>query len=157
VTVARIGDDPYEQDAIKELTLRWYGRDGDDASASAVTERLLGRYENPPKIISGELDVKDRGPVKLTSRLRVISELLQDANGGGEPELMQANYVEYTGDDRVKFRAESDRIDGRFGFIMQDPQSDYDAATDTEKAEGCFIMDDTIGVFPDGTGPYVFF
>jgi len=157
VTVARIGDDPYEQDAIKEMTLRWYGRDGDDAGASVVTERLLARYENPPKIVSGELDVKDRDSVKLTSRLRVISRLLQDANGGGEPELMQANRVEYTGDDRVKFRAETYSLDGRFGFWMQNPLPDYSTATDYEKKNGAFWMDDTIGVFSDGTGPYVYF
>ena len=142
-SVSTVSENPYEQSAIKELFIRWYGRDGDDAAASVVGERLLSRYREPPKVISGKLDVKDREGVNLTSRLSVSSRVLQDENGGGLPELMQVSYAEYTGDDAVNFKAETYKIDGNFGYWMDSAvdEMDYDTATDAEREEGAFWWD----------------
>lgn len=156
VTVASINDDPYDQQSIKEMTVRWYGRTGNDSGASVVTERLLARYEKPPKVIAGELDVKDRAGVSLTSRLSISSRLLQDENGFNASEPMQVNYAEYTADDRVKFKAETYSLEGRFGFWMDDAvdEMDYGSATDTEKDEGAYWWDETE---PDWDEAYVYF
>ena len=157
-TVARVGNDPYDQSAIKEITMRWFGADGDDAAASVVTERLLSRFKNPPKIISGELDVKDRSGVELASRLRVTSAQLEDENGASLPELMQVSAAEYTTDDRVEFTAQTYTLDGRFGFWMDSATAPtYSTATDAEKTGGAYWMDDAVGTFSDGSGPYVYF
>jgi hypothetical protein len=146
----------YGQDAIKQIYTRWFGDLGDDGAASVIVERLLARYYKTPKVISLSVDVKDRASVDLASLITVSSYLLETATGAGQPEPMQINMVKTT-DDMVLIEAETYSITGRFGFFMQDPQGDYDTATTLEKAEGCFLMDDTIGIFPDGTGPYLMF
>ena len=72
------------------------------------------------------------------------------AGGGREidgailAEPMQVNYAEYT-DDRVKFRAETYRIDGRFGFWLDDGTApvDYTSATAAQRATGAFWGDET--------------
>lgn len=149
----------YGQEAYKEIFTRWFGRTGDDGAASIIGERLLARYINVPRIVSGELDVKDRPGVKLASRVTVESYVLQDIDGATLAVPMQINYAEYTGDDRVKFRAEEYRIDGRFAFWMDDgtAPTDYDSATDAQKATGAFWGDDTQSDFGDGRGFYVWF
>lgn len=149
---------PYGQDAIKEIFNPWFGQLGDDAAAGVLAERLVERYRDTPRLFSGILDVKDREGVKVASLLRVTTALAENAIGGFEPQLMQANYVKREG-DRIGFRAETFDIEGRFGFWLDDDVSvmDYDDASDEEKDFGAYWMDDDVGEFPDGTGPYVYF
>lgn len=144
LTVPVVSDNLYGQQAYKEIFTRWFGRDGDDATASVIGERLLARYVDPPKIVSGVLDVKDRAAVKLGSRILVESYVLQDIDGAILAEPMQVNYAEYT-DDRVKFRAETYRVDGRFGFWLDDGTApvDYTSATAAQRATGAFWGDET--------------
>jgi len=158
LTIAAVSDNLYGQEAYKEILTRWFGRDGNDVSVGIISERLLGRYTNPPNIVSGVLDVKDRASVKLGSRLMFESYVLQDIDGAILAEPVQVNFVEYT-DDRVKFRAETYRIDGRFSFWLDDATApaDYTSATDAQKATGAFWGDETSPGMPDGTADYVWF
>lgn len=146
----------YRQESIKTIFCPWFGQFGNDAAATAIAERLLARYVTTPKRISLTLDIKDRDNVDLGGLLLVNTHSLRTPTGQIDPQPMQINMMERI-DDRIKIEAETYTIDGRFGFLMQDPAPDYDTATDLEKAEGCFLMDDSIGVFPDGSGPYVMF
>jgi len=56
---------------------------------------------------------------------------------------MQVRYVEYT-EDRVKFTAETYRLEGRFGFWMDETtdEMDYDLATAAERQAGAYWWDD---------------
>ena len=158
LTVAAVSDNLYGQDAYKEIFTRWFGRSGDDVAISIIAERLLARYTNPPNIVSGVLDVKDRASVKLGSRLTFESYVLQDVDGAILVEPVQVNFVEYT-DDRVKFRAETYRIDGRFAFWLDAATApvDYDSATAEQKATGAFWGDATSPGMPDGTDDNMWF
>jgi hypothetical protein len=144
LTAAVVSDNLYGQQAYKEIFTRWFGREGNDTTASIITERLLARYTDPPKIVSGVLDVKDRASVQLGSRLSVESYVLIDIDGAIFAEPMQVNYAEYI-DDRVKFRAETYRIDGRFGFWLDESTApvDYASATPEQRATGAFWGDET--------------
>ena len=154
--VIAVNENDYGQEQVKSIYSRWFGTNGDDAAASVIAERLADRYKDTPKIISGMLDVKDADSVALASLLSVYSYLLTDDDGNKVPELMQVRYVSRR-NDQVEFKAETYSIAGRFAFILDDPTPDYDFASDDDKTFGAYIMDDTIGVFPDGTGPYVLF
>lgn len=158
LTVAAVSDNLYGQDAYKEITTRWFGRTGDDVSVSIISERLLARYTNPPNLVSGTLDVKDRASVKLGSRLLFESYVLQDVDGATLAEPVQVNFVEYT-DDRVKFRAETYRIAGRFAFWLDDATApaDYTSATAAQRATGAFWGDATAPGMPDGTDDFRWF
>lgn len=154
--VAAGGDDnPYGQDQIKTIYCRWFGQAGDDTAASVIAERLAARYQIAPRTLSAALDVKDKA-LGLGDLISAQARVLQDEFGGQSAVTMQVKALERT-DGRITLAAEEFGIEGRFGYIMQDPQADYDLATDADRAEGCFLMDDTVGVFPDGTGPFVIF
>lgn len=156
LAIATVDENLYGQEAIKTIYSRWFGRIGDDTAAGVIAERLLARYRNTPKVIGLTLDIKDRAGVDLGSLLSVTSYLAQDKDGAQEAVTMQVNMIEISG-DRIKVEAETYSITGRFGFWLQDPLPDYSTATDEEKQVGAFWMDDTVGSFPDGTGPYVYF
>lgn len=155
LTAAVVSNNLYGQQAYKEIATRWFGRDGDDATASVISERLLARYIHPPNVLSGVLDVKDRAAVKLGSRLMIESYVLQDIDGAILAEPMQVNYAEYT-DDRVKFRAETYRFDGQFAFWMDEATApaDYASATPAQRATGAFWGDETA---PNAMTDYVWF
>jgi hypothetical protein len=156
VEIVRGAENLYGQESIKNIYTRWFGVNGNDVAAAVIAERLYDRYAVTPKVISFSVDIKDRANIDLGGLIAVESYLLQSATGAGAVEPMQINMMK-TGDGSIMVEAETYTITGRFGFWMQNPQADYDTATDLEKAEGAFWMDDTIGVFPDGTGPYVYF
>lgn len=145
------------QDSIKSIYTRWFGREGDDGAASVIAERLASRYEKTPFIFTAALDVKDRDAVKPGALIRVQTHIKQDAYGRTLPTLFQINRVVEMS-DRIEIKAESYAIDGRFAFWLDAPTDDYDAPADADDiAFGAYWMDDTVGTFPDGTGPYVYF
>ncbi len=156
--MAAVSDNLYGQDALKEISTRWFGRTGNDVSVSIISERLLARYTNPPNLVSGTLDVKDRASVKLGSRLLFESYVLQDVDGATLAEPVQVNFVEYT-DDRVKFRAETYRISGKFAYWLDDgtAPADYTSATAAQKATGAFWGDANNPGMPDGTDDFLWF
>lgn len=156
LVIAQVAENLYGQASIKTIYTRWMGQSGNDAAASVITERLLARYQVTPKKLSFVIDPKDKDAITLATLITVTSYLLTDATGASVPTPMQVNGL-IPRDGRIAVECESFTIDGRFGFYTQDPQLDYDTATSIEKAEGAFYMDETIGTFPDGTGPYVYF
>lgn len=155
LTIAALSENPYKVDALKEVYTRWFGRDGDDAAVSIITERLLARYENTPKIVSGSLDVKDRPAMELGARLLVETYALADVDGAILAEPMQVNYVEYS-EDRVRFVAETYSVEGQFAFWLDEATApvDWDSATPEQRATGAFWGDATA---PNEESDYVYF
>lgn len=151
------GPDLYGESRVKEIFSRWFGTSGDDANAGILADRLLNRYRNTPRTLTCDIDRKDLASINLTTLVEVSSRLVLDDTGAALPYPMQVRYREETSGERIRIEAQTFTFDGRFGFIMLDTAPDYDAASPTEIAEGCFIVDDTLLQFPDGTGPYVLF
>ena len=155
LTIAAVSENLYGQDAFKQMFSRWWGAAGNDTAVSVITERLLARYRNIPNIVSGELDVKDRASVTLGSRILVESYVLEDVDGAIIAEPMQVNYAEYT-DGRVKFSAETYRLDGQFAFWLDSATApvDWDSATEAQRATGAFWGD---AGAQDETSDYIWF
>jgi len=155
-TAVSVSENPYDQAAIFEIFSRWFGREGDDATASVIAERLVSRYQEVPKIVTGIVDVKDRAGIFLGSRVEVTSYVLQGDDGAPLPEPMQVRHVEYS-EDRVKFTAETYRLDGRFGFWMDSStdEMDYDLATAEERQAGAYWWDSSETDFL--TSAYVYY
>ena len=155
LAIAALSVNDYKVDALREVFTRWFGREGNDAAVSIITERLLARYEKTPKIVEGTLDVKDRAGVPLAARLLVETYALQDVDGAILAEPMQANYVEYN-EDRVKFRAETYSIKGQFAFWLDEATApaDWDSATPAQRETGAFWGD---ADNPDPESDYLYF
>lgn len=155
LTVAAVTVNDYKVEALKEVYTRWFGRDGNDTAVGIITERLLTRYKKTPNLVSGSLDAKDRPAMNLGARLLVETYSLQDIDGAVFAEPMQVNYVEYT-EDRVKFRAETYSVEGKFGFWLDaaTAPADYASATPAQRAAGAFWADATA---PNEDEDYVWF
>jgi len=148
----------YDEERQQEVFSRWLGPDGDSAAAGVIVDRLVSRYQESPIEITGKLDIKDRDAVTLGALVRITSRVLQDATGATKTRIAQIKHVQQSA-GALMFKAETYDVDTRFGFWMTDAVSlpDYDTATDLEKSQGAFWMDDAIGEFPDGTAPYNYF
>ena len=148
----------YDEERQQEVFSRWLGPDGDSAAAGVIVDRLVSRYQESPIEITGKLDIKDRDAVTLGVLVRITSRVLQDATGATKTRIAQIKHVQQSA-GALMFKAETYDVDTRFGFWMTDAVSlpDYDTATDLEKSQGAFWMDDAIGEFPDGTAPYNYF
>jgi len=148
----------YGEDRIKVIYSRWFGSEGNDAAATVIAERLISRYLAVPRNLSCDLDVKDLATMDLTALVEAHTRLITDDTGTVAPYPMQVLYrEEIEPGSRFRIEAQTFNIEGRFGWIMLDTAPDYDAASATEIAEGCFIVDEAILSFPDGTDPYVMF
>lgn len=156
LVVAPVADDPHEVKRYKAIYCRWFGQFGDDTAASVIAERLKERYRIAPRQLAGALDIKDKS-LRMGDLVSVTSRSLQDEFGGSGAVTMQIKYLDLT-DAALEIMAEEFGITGRFGYIMDEAQGvDFDTASDLQRAEGAFLMDDAVGTFPDGTGPYVIF
>lgn len=156
LVISTVAEDLYGQEAIKTITSRWFGADGDDSAAVSLANRLRNRYTATPTLMSGMLDVKDKADLSLGALVEVTSRYLQDAYGASAPTQMQISYLEEK-DDRLMFKAESSYFTGRYGLISPPGTPNYSSATKAQKAKYGFIVDGTTLLFPDGTGPYIMY
>ena len=89
----------------------------------------------------------------------VTSRLSVDFDGSQVARTFQVTSVdEIDPGHRIRVQAQSFDYAGRFAFIMENSAtSDYNSATDEEKANGAYIVDGGTLQFPDGSGPYEVF
>lgn len=155
--VSATTEQEYGESRIKTIYSRWFGQYGNDAFAAIIAERLVSRYRDTPRLISGTLDVKDEG-IRPADIIDITTYLAQDATGDNTPTRVQIKQVERK-EDRLVFKAETWTLAGRFGFWLDDAvdELDYDSATDLQKAEGAWWFDEAEDDFGDQTGPYVYF
>ena len=155
--IAGVVPNRYGEERVKAIYSRWFGSAGDAANASVIADRLLSRYRDIPIILKCDLDAKDRDHVPLTAMIGVLTRQITDDTGATVTYPMQVLYREETiPGTRISIEAQTFTFDGRFGFYMQAGDPSYDAATDTDKAEGCFYVDGSIGHL-SGDEPYTYF
>ena len=150
------GGEQFEEDRIRQIYTRWLGRKGDETVSWPVGSRLMARFEDLPVRLSFDLDWKDRELISPGSLHVMDTRAIQATDGSNLQAEVQVRSIEETvPGHRFKVDVETFVFSGRFGFTMLDTAPLYDDATDQEKREGMFAMDETIGTFPDGTGPYL--
>lgn len=152
------GDLEYGETRLQQISTRWLGRDGNDAVASTVAERLASRYRDTPRTFEGQIDDRDARNLTLGDICLVTTPLVLDAVGLPLPTLMQVRYIEHVvPGHRAKIKLQTFTFDGRFGFWMTSGAPDYDAASEAELTEGAYWIDEAEADFGDGRGPYVWF
>ncbi len=140
---------------VKNRTLRtrWLDQ-GDEATVSIASLRLLARFKRAPKRVKVTLDA-DQRDVRLVDVVQVDSEELADGDG-----LAKTQYLQVIGRSEpityheIEVLLQAFGFEGRYGYIAPDTVTNtYATATDLEKASYGFISPDT-GVFADGTEAY---
>lgn len=141
---------------IETIFSPWFGPEGNEAAAAIIGSRLVSRYRNTPRVLTAKLDPKD--DVKVGELIEAETDSALDTTGLPERMQMQVRrtvprYVE------IDFEAEELSIVGRFGLIMDadTDTEDYGSATDEEKLNGCYMVDEATPTMPDGTDPYQIF
>ena len=143
----------YNQVIIKKIFARWLGA-GSDAQALVLAIRLLQRYRDTPKLFVFSLDAKDDA-VRTADFLGFSHPDYVDLIGQPKPITIQVTSIEEV---EAGHRNE---LNGRVvpdallngAFVVDDAAPDYDAATDEEKAFGCWIAPDS-GTFANGDPSY---
>lgn len=120
--------------------------------------RKLARYRDPPKILELILDAKDTD-LWTGDITNVSTRYLQDVNGSNKQLSMQVFSVQEITTKlpgtHYKYELVDTVYQGRYGRIMSSAaNSTYGAATDTEKATGCYICAAGGANFADDGGPY---
>ena len=155
--VSTVADDPYNQNRVYSIYSRWLGA-GNTSVSTAIVNRLLNRYRNPPTQLTFDLDVKDQPSAQVADLAFVDTRVLQDDVGLNLDEQVQITSVEERIAGHIlRVTCQSHRFDSRYGIITEDARPDYTASTDEQRRVGTYIVDGSTLEFPDGTGPYVMF
>lgn len=153
ITVDPAATELWGASKTRELVTRWLDQ-GDDATVSIVSTRLLNRFKKAPKRVKLLLDARDKG-AKLMDVVNLASEDVPDETGKATDSLWQiigrSEPVPY---HEVMLELQAFDFSARYGFIMLDTANDYGSATDSEKTLGAYIVDETTLKFPDGADPY---
>lgn len=145
------------EDRLLQIFSPWLGT-GNDGIAAAIADRLSSRFEQVPFEISFAIDAKDRARVSLGSLVRVRTTRYVGPDGEPLDQVMQVvSLHEVQSGHRSDVTVRSATFTGRYGFLMANDAPDYDAATTEDKEFGCFLIDEAIGDFGDGTEPYSIF
>jgi hypothetical protein len=142
--------DEYGSSRVRKIRSRWFKKD--DASALAITGRLINRQKDPPARVRFDADAKDG--IKVGDEVTITTRLSQDFEGGNRSDDYRVISVEPNQPGtKIRVEAESLGLSGRYARITLDAQVDYGAASDAEKASGGFIAPGA-GNFGDGGAPY---
>lgn len=146
-------DNAYGDSRFQEINCRLLNQGADDV-VGILGRRLLSRFVNAPKVYELVLDAKDIS-IGLTDILEVTSRDLTDDDGTLIPTRMQV--VEISGmraGHEFRVLAQDFTFSGRFGYIAENDYPVYELATDEQRDNGMFIVDETTLKFPDNSSPY---
>jgi len=147
----------HNQDRLFQVHCPWLGG-GNDNVASAVVDRLSNRFEDIPVRLTFELDAARAADLNIGDLVTITTRAVQDDIGAPLPVQMQITFMEHAKPGHsVKMAAQSHGFGGRFSYFLSGPAPDYDAASDADRAFGCYLIDGADDAFDDGTPPYSFF
>jgi hypothetical protein len=125
-----------------------------EAQATELTVRLLGRFRRVPRFLSVRLDAKDR-TILIGDVVSVQSGSVTDSEGNATAEVWQVIRVDEIepGHSVIYDLQEFQFKAARYAVMMATPSPDFSVATTTEKETGCWLcgIDDKMA---DGTDGY---
>jgi hypothetical protein len=149
------GVNKYNDTRLKIIYARWITT---DAIAGTVGSRTRNQFRDPPKEVGFTVDAKDSDN-DVGEYLYINTRQLQDETGANDTVLAQMIKVQEDTREApgTHFRcvAQVAQFSGRYARIMAaGATSVYSSASDTEKAEGCYIVAAGASLFSDGGEAY---
>lgn len=134
----------------------WITRETD---ALRLAARLLLRYRLIPQYLSLSLDAFAAG-VRRAINNGDVFDVVTASNIDSEGNPLATRWQVIATDDTapghtIKLKLQSYRFQGRFAVIMPADAPDYADATEAERANGCWMADETTGKMPNGDAPYL--
>lgn len=143
----------YGEDRIRTIYSRFLSADN-LAEASVLANRLIARYRDNPRKFSFKLDAKDCD-LRVGDVVLVNSDSLQGADGFAKITSMQIlSRTEVIAGTTYAYELTDTFFFGRYAWVMDDATPDYSAATEVQKAKGCFVCDSVTLKMPNGDPPY---
>lgn len=145
---------PAASGKVKTLTIfaDWITRDTD---AMRLAARVLLRYRLIPQYLTLAVDAKDRD-MQLGAAFDIVTGAIEDAQGNPLStrwQVIRAN--ETVSGHLLALKFQSYRFIGRFAVILPAGTGDYDDATLTERATGCWLAEEATGLMTNGDEPYL--
>ena len=144
--------DQYGEQRIKKIYSRWLNT---GTQALQTTTRLLNRFRDNPRYLSISLDAKDRDLWSADLADVTLDEVVDDTGAPLATRWTVVSAEESEPGHRVDYRLQKFEygLGKRFAFIDENGEVDFTAASDEEKAFGCFLAGpgDTMS---DGSEPY---
>ncbi|VDC31430.1 hypothetical protein [Pseudogemmobacter humi] len=134
----------------------WITRETD---ALRLAARLLLRYRLVPQYLTLDLDSHDGSQRRMVNNgdvLDVVTGALIDSEGNPLSTRWQALAVDDTRPGhKIRLKLQSSRFIGRFAIIMAADAPDYAAASEAQRARGCWMALESTGRMPNGDEPYL--
>jgi hypothetical protein len=146
---------PFQADGTtreKVINSRWINT---IANGRLVAASLLRRYTVTPVYAAITLDGKDAG-LQVGGTIDLTTPDVIDAEGN--PVTTRWEVISWRPDwreNRVTVRCQQSPYIGKFAIIMPNDAPDYADATAQERESGCWMADETTGLMPDGSDPYL--
>lgn len=149
------GVNAYNDTKVREVFCRWLNN-GADAIVRTLGIRLLKRFDTPPIHYTITLDIQDKD-ITLADVIRLDSRVVTGDTGIPVAKLLQVFRREETrSGHEFKVSAQAFDYEGKYGKIMVNGSPVYGSASATQKANGAYMVDGSLLVFPDGEPPYTF-
>ena len=145
----------YAKPAIKRIYARWLST---GAQATQVASRLLSRFNDPPKNIKFQLDMKDSA-LKTGQHFYISSELIQGVDGAPVELEMQTLLSQYDYRSGIlKYEALSFGFkEDRLARVAPSGSADYTAASAPDVARYAWACETVSEEMSNGDAPYTVF
>lgn len=146
--VAAAGGEP----RTLQILARWISS---DVQAYQVISRTFLRYRNIPQMLTIRVSAKDR-EIDLGEALDITTRAVVDTEGKSKQRRWQVvSMAEVVMGQTYELSLQDFDLSNRYAWIMANAAPDFTAASDAEKARGCFYSDAN-GLMSDGTPGYYF-
>jgi hypothetical protein len=126
-----------------------------DANAALVAASLLQRYRISPEYAKLALDAKDRD-LGVGDILDLQTSDLIDPFGEALVKRWQViEWDETVPGHEASVLLQSNQYVGKFAIILPNDALDYEDVLEADRLFGCWMADETTGLMPDGSDPYL--
>jgi len=136
----------------RKIFSRWINTDN---NALLVAASLVLRYKYIPRYLTLRVDAKDRA-IDIADVVDISTRHKIDSEGNREATRYQViSLEEIEPGETVSVDLQTYLFIGKFAIIMENDAPVYADATEAEREDGCWLADETTGLMPDGTQPYL--
>lgn len=147
------GPNKYGDTRLKKVFCPWLNS-GQDGVVSAVSLRLLKRFNTPPIRVKARVAWKDH-PIEIADVVNLASRVFQDATGADQVRPMQViGRSDPTPGHEIELTLQDYAFAGRYGYATENARPSYAASSAAERARGMYACNPSTLKMSNGDEPY---